>query len=124
MPGSNVLFPLADYPNGTHVITRTIPGQVNSITFSVLRCTSADNTIWPNDTTGLQVDCEVSYDNRVTWEPFGGFAANGGIVQGHSGEAPVSKGTWYFPGPDTIDARLTLTVTGGPLRSEGTASWV
>jgi hypothetical protein len=124
--GSVVLFPLGNYGNGSRQIgPHTIPGQINSVSFSLLRCTTADPTIWPNASTTFSIAMEVSYDDGVTWEDYGGFSAAGGIVPGKGGvgESAVSKGTWPFSGPVSVQARATVTVSGGPLRSEGTLSW-
>lgn len=124
MAGSVVLFPLANYATGSRNIERNIPGQIESVTFSLLRCTTPDLTIWPNQTTTLEVILELSEDGGVTWNENGRFTAEGGIAPGrHGGEAATTSAAWQLPGPQTVRGRLTFIVAGGPLRSEGTLSW-
>lgn len=125
MTGSIVAFPLNNYATGSRTTApHTIPGQISTVTFAVARCTTADPTIWPNQSTTLEAILEVSEDGGATWNPHGSFTAEGGIAPGRfGGEAAESSGVFPFPGLASVDARLTLTVAGGPLRSFGTLRW-
>lgn len=125
MAGELVLFPMADYSNGTRTIgPRNVPGGVNSLTFAIARSTTADPTIWPNQSTTVAVNLEASFDGGVTWQTVVGGTAEGGIAPGrHGGEATESSWVAGFPGTDPSQARLTVTVAGGPIHSEGTLRW-
>lgn len=125
MSGEITLFPLANYANGQRLVgPRNIPGVINTITFAVARCTTADPTLWPNQSTTIGVDIEVSADGGTTWTSIGGGTAEGGIAPGRfGGEAVETSFVAQFPGAQNLDARMTLTVAGGPLRSQGTLRW-
>lgn len=130
--GSLEIFPLANYASGTRTLgPRTIPGQISTLTFALARCTTPDQTIWqhPIDkddpiVTTIAVNVEASYDGGVTWQSIGGCTSQGGIAPGRfGGELAETSLVMQFPGPQSVQARMTLTVAGGPLRSVGTLRW-
>lgn len=117
------VIPLAGYATGQRTFGPiNILDAATSFYFECQRCTSADPTIWPNETTGLNLDAEISLDGGTTWIPAGGFGAVGGIFVLRSGqesalttfETPLQPGTGR-------KLRVTITVTNGPLRTSGTA---
>lgn len=118
----NQLFPLADYANGTQV-TPAMNVRVQDIAFylSIRRCTTADNTIWPNASTLLDVLVELSEDAGANWRPLGGFTSSGGISpgKGPNGEAPNTGFQTNIGTGNQRRLRATITISGGPLRSEG-----
>lgn len=120
-------LPLADYPNGTRATNfRAIPDDATRISVEVARCTTADPTIWPNASTHLDLSIDLSTDGGLTFlrATSGGIA--GGIQPGlHGGEAAVTRITMSGIPPGTgRSVRLSGTISGGPLRTQGTVEIV
>jgi len=117
-------FPLDNYPTGVfNIPVKLIEASVTSIYFEIKRCTDADLTIWPNITTEISYNQEVSFDNGQTWIPGGGFGAMGGIHTMRDGtQAPISAFTVFVPpqqGNKKRRLRATVEIMNGPLRTEG-----
>ena len=120
MPTSKTnALPLADYAAGTYQLTSTaIPNNVIALGFSIARCTTATPTVWPSPSVLLNVSLQVSFDNGVTWNPWGGYTAGGGIIN-NRGQGELAAGSISQSIPPGTARRLrgTATVTGGTLRS-------
>lgn len=118
----DVVLPLANYPNGTRTVTaRVIGDDATKLKLEIQRCTSAAPSIWPNASTQLQVDLEVSYDGGSTWLAAGGFGAAGGVHVSRGGtELPITFGRFGVPAGTNRQLRATVTISGGPLRSSAT----
>lgn len=117
------VLPLANYPNGTHVLGPVdFADDVTSVDISIARCTTANPTIWPNASTVVVVSPEVSLDGGSTWGGAGGFTSNGGIfVSAKTGlEVPTTIGGGGIPAGSDRKYRCTVVITGGPLRSSAT----
>jgi len=115
-----LVLPLANYQNGIRQVPeRSLPDSASELYFEFARCTSATPSIWPNETTRLQMDFEGSTDG-ITWFPAGGFSSIGGIITRFNGvEVPLT--TIRLPLPKLAGRliRATIQITGGPLRTEG-----
>ena len=117
----DTVLPLNDYPNGTHVGTFNIGDTVTGWWFEIARCTTADPTIWPNASTTISVQMELSRDNGQTWEGAGWFNAEGGIlVQRDGSDTPAVRFSSTLRPGTQRRLRATITIAGGPLRSFGT----
>lgn len=115
-----ISLPLSNYQTGVRNIpSRSIPDSARELYFEFARCTSADPTIWPNAATTLQMDFEGSTDG-VTWTPAGGFGAKGGIHTLING-TQLALTTVRVPLPVATGRllRATVTITNGPLRTQG-----
>jgi hypothetical protein len=117
-------LPLANYPNGSRATPfRAIPDDCTRVSVEVARCTTADPTIWPNVSTALDLNIDISLDGgqTVAFSAQSGHIV-GGIQKGlHGLEAAVTRITLdgLTPGPNRA-ARLSGNITGGPLRTFGT----
>lgn len=117
------ILPLANYPDQVTVVGPfTVPVGASSIMLSVLRCTPADPTIWPNASTLLSVQSELSVDSGASWRPFFGFTdQQGGQLPDEEtgGVAATSYLATAIPQATNPSRRVraTVTVKGGPLRS-------
>lgn len=120
-------FGVTNIPSGTFQIPATsIGASVTSLTLSLARCTTATPTIWPNQTTTLDMQLEVSFDNRASWLPGGSITgAKGGVELKRDGvtENPSADFTFSYGGQSPTDVRGSLTVTGGPLRTSGVVTF-
>jgi len=117
-------LPLANYPNGTRSTTwRSLTPDITRASVEVQRCTSADPTIWPNVTTSLDLTIDFSLDGGTT---IALSATSGHVVGGiqpglHGTEADVTRITLIdIPAGANRAIRLTGTIAGGPLRTQGT----
>ena len=119
---STRVLPLANYGNGSRTAGPIdIGDNVRSVDFSIQRCTSLDGSIWPNESTVLEVIPEVSLDGGGTWIEAGRFKSNGGIATGRSGqEVEFTQGGGSLPVGKNRQFRVTAIITGGPLRSTAT----
>lgn len=112
------------YAAGVHVIPPTsIPDAISNIEIDILRCTSADTTIWPNSTDTISYELDLSLDGGVTYQPWAVGTDSGGIVTEKQGElatmnisGSVTPGTQrFFKGTITLSASIktgaTVTVT-------------
>jgi hypothetical protein len=118
---TTTLFPLANYPNGTQVAdAQPIDDTSGEIQVSVARCTSADNTIWPNTSTTLALTADISMDGGATYSNLFTFSAFGGIQLRKGVEVPQSFVSTSLPPGTNRLGRFTATIAGGPLRSSGT----
>ena len=114
-------IPLANYSTGTvNIDAINIPDSATELYMEFARCTTADQTIWPNSTTTLQVDFEGSTDG-VNWTYAGGFGVGGGIHILLDG-SESQRTTFRAPLPPLTGRQLrgTITIANGPLRSHGT----
>jgi len=117
-------FPQTSIPTGTFQIPPSDLGAVSftSLILSLARCTAATPQFWPNAATGLDMALEVSYDGGSTWEPGGAITgATGGIETTKIGENPTASFTFSYP-TQPNQVRGTLTVTNGPLVTQGSVS--
>lgn len=123
---TTIAVPLGNYPNGNYgPFERNLPHGVLNLQIAFRRCTTADNTIWPNQSTQLTVEARFSYDGGTTYTAPGRFVmgpVGGGIRTGRDGEVAQQTAS-FSPGlSEGTPNRLQVfaTVTGGPLRTEGT----
>lgn len=117
------VLPLGNYPNGTRNLGPVdIADDVTSVDISIARCTTATPAIWPNESTVLTITPEVSVDGGVTWIEAGKSVSAGGIVvSGRTGqEVAVSRSGGSLPAGTNRRYRVTVQITGGPLRSSAT----
>ena len=74
------VIPVNDYAVGVYdVPVQNIANNVTGYTLSILRCTSADPTIWPDPGSIIRVEIMFSFDNGQTFVEGGAFEAFGGI---------------------------------------------
>lgn len=112
--------PLANYPNQVREFgPLTVQNGVTEIGFRLRRCTSADLSVWPNESTTVDITVEMSRDNGQTWQPLFEFTAAGGIVSDRQGnEAQWSGGLTPVTAAPQRRIRGSIVIDGGPLRSE------
>jgi hypothetical protein len=69
MPSSRTrALNVGNYPSGQSELPSTaLPDWANSLGIEIMRCTSADPTIWPNASTVVTLHVELSRDNGATW---------------------------------------------------------
>jgi hypothetical protein len=114
-------LPLANYPNGTRTFIKQTPNGLDGFLLEIGRCTAATPTIWPNTTTKLSIQVVPSYDGGVTFDPtaeIGRADITGGVkIDSKTGlEKPIYVfGGDFRPAPNAV--KVTITITGGPLRS-------
>ena len=115
-----VVFPLGNY-NGIRTFGPVgIDDGLTRVGFELARCTTLEPTIWPDVSTTIELSVEMSLDGGVEWVSCGGFTAQGGIhVRRDDIEAPVSSYTTWLPAGTNRQARGTLVITNGPLRTSG-----
>ena len=99
-----------------------VPDGLTFMTVRLARCTTATPTLWPNASTTVQVQFQISLDNGVTWLPVGAFGAPGGIVQADGVHESVESFATFQPIPlgHNRQAQATITVVNGPLVSKAT----
>ena len=118
------IFPLNNYPNGVHGPFGPVDlaDDVTSVLMSVARCTTPTPTIWPNESTVLDVLPEVSTDGGSTWTEAGRSVSPGGIYVSprNNQEVAFSQSGGSLPVATGRKYRVTVTITGGPLRSSAT----
>lgn len=116
-------FDLDDYPNGMRQFGPfNLRANDREFYFEIRRCTSADLTIWPNASTTVKFDLELSRDGGANWEYGGGFEARGGVHTKIDGsEATITAIKVSLPPGAQRQMRAAITIAGGPLRSEGFA---
>lgn len=113
-------IPLADYPSGSRGFNVNIPDTANQFYFEFARCTTADPTIWPNDTTVLETQFSMSV-NGGPLVFMVGFTAKGGIFNSRGVDVPLTTWTGVLPQGLNRTMRIDTTITGGPLRTQGFA---
>ena len=109
------VIPLADYPLGsrTFVVPSPIEDDATAIYAEFARCTSADPSIWPNQSTRLKVSCEISLDGGTEWKFLASFMAEGGIfLDAQGAEGPVSAMNIPLPFGVLRRVRFSVDVTG------------
>jgi len=103
-------LPTRNYAAGAHAFGPVaIPDTVSSIGISILRCTSADTTIWPNQSDTISFDIQVSF-NGGPFQEWASGTGNGGIDKDKLGnEIP----TMYIQGdvPAGTNRSMQGTVT-------------
>ena len=116
---------LANYPNGVRVFETpdVEPGATRWALF-LDRCTTATPTIWPNVSTTLKIDAEMSTDGGVTWEYASGSSPSPGGIQIGSdgvmvGENAVYEHSAYLRPAPSRRLRISVVIAGGPLRTSG-----
>lgn len=82
---------------------------VLSLFLKLARCTDADLTIWPNATTTVTINLQVSYDGGVTYKPAITTTSAGG-----KSPFPFTRLGFVFEAPPT-HVKGTIVVAGGPL---------
>jgi len=113
-------IPLANYPSGTTQLPAvSVPDNATKFYFELQRCTSATPDIWPNASTTISVDLEISTDNGATWHDFAGFESGGGIVVRNGVELAVSPMEAPLDPGTNRKLRGTVVITNGPLRTQG-----
>jgi len=117
-------FPLDDYATGIYNIPASIVGSwVTNIYVEIVRCTTENPTIWPNENSEISYRQELSFDNGQTWVAGGGFGAFGGIyIRKDNTEAQISSFVVGIPPEqDGRNRRLrgTIEIINGPIRTEG-----
>lgn len=118
MPTQSLNIPLRDYATGERTVERAVPVWTRKIKVALNRCTTADQTIWPNIETKVSVLLEASFDNGATWQFAGSWGGEGGIFVKRDGtELAQSFATFPYPGDGV--ARVTFTVTDGPCHTSG-----
>lgn len=114
-------FPLANYASGSRTsAARNVADDKTTFRFELDRCTSADLTIWPNQTTTIALSVEQSNDG-VTWRQLCAFTGAGGVyVDNETGlESPISYIQCLLFQGTGRQLRCAVTIAGGPLRSSG-----
>jgi hypothetical protein len=114
------VLPLGNYANGVHgpFGPIDIADDVISVDISIARCTTATPTIWPNASTIVDVLPEISVDGGTTWSEAGRATSNGGISFGKGGvEVANMLAGGSLPQTTARKYRVTVTISGGPLRS-------
>src|SRR5262245_16489402 len=97
---------------------RNIDDTFTMISCRLARCTSTTPTFWPNASTGFSFLFEVSVDGGP-FEENSGAASIGGIYIGGDGtEVPETVVECTIRPGINRQARLAVTVTGGPLVSQ------
>lgn len=125
MSVTQTVLPLANYPNQTDTIVGpvSIGDAITDIVFALARCTTATPTIWPLTTTFLTFMLEQSNDGGVTWIRIGGASSNGGIALDDFGqESPTFSDEVLLQAGTSRQLRMHITITGGPLRTQGTVT--
>jgi hypothetical protein len=117
-----LVIPLANYPTGNRsfAVGGTLSDAATLIYAELARCTSADPSIWPNQSTKVKVICEISLDGGAVWLFQASFLSEGDIVLNWHG-AEVALSTMeipLFPGTSRR-ARFSVEITGGPCRTQG-----
>lgn len=117
-----VTIPLADYPNGTRSFTvNSVSDAATAFAVELARCTSADPTIWPDAATEVRIEVAVSTDNGKTYVPQAAVGIVGGIwVLKDGTESTRTRLNVPLPAGTRRRLRITATVAGGPLRTQGT----
>lgn len=115
------VLPLGNYPNGTRELGPVdVASDVTSILFNILCNSSTQPTIWPNVTTVLTITPEVSTDGGVTWVEAGKSVTPGGPHTSKTGaelQSVLSGGSLPPQVGGTLrQYRVTIDITGGPLR--------
>ena len=113
-------LPTNTYSAGTYTVPATsLSDAVSSIGIAILRCTSADTTIWPNSTDTISFDLQVSLDGGVTYQEWASGSDHGGILTGKHGEVPTMniQGTLpagtnrFMKGSITLSANIKTGAT-------------
>lgn len=117
-----LVIPLANYPTGNRsfAVGGTLSDAATLIYAELARCTSADPSIWPNQSTQVKLICEISLDGGAVWLFQASFLSEGDIVLNWHG-AEVALSTMeipLFPGTSRR-ARFSVEITGGPCRTQG-----
>jgi hypothetical protein len=110
------------FPNGaTQIIDQEVSGS--SVAISMGRNTPASALQWANDSTEIQIDVQVSYDDGKTFQSGGSATAIGGSVIDPSTQAAATstRVTFYYSQPIT-NVIITLTVTNGPCSTSGSVT--
>lgn len=113
------LLPLGNYPTGSRSFgPAPIGDAITEINLRVQRCTSADPTIWPLLGTVLTLQAELLVNGQ--WVSYGSGTSNGGIALAKDGvtEVPFSLFGGFLPVASGRQIRGTVSITGGPLRTE------
>lgn len=93
-----------------------IPGGVTAIAFELQRCTTATPTVWPNESTEIDVSIWITVDGVETFVC--GFGARGGIVSKIDGaELTHTHASVSVPSGSVRTMRVEATIAGGPLRT-------
>lgn len=113
-------IPLGNYPNGTYDRGPfATPNGLDGFDIRIGRCTSADPTIWPNATTVVTIDLQVSFDGGDTFSPLGANRAvlAGGIESQRGVEIAESIVSWRFSPDEPTHLKLQVKVEGGPIKT-------
>ena len=95
-----------------------IPDGLSEVTIILARKTTATPTYWD---AGVDISLMswTSLDGGATWQTWLGFASTGGLIIStrDGSEAAESSASRVIPAGTGRQLKLTLTVTGGRLRS-------
>lgn len=109
--------------SGVHELgPANLPDDLNEITISLARCTTATPSNWPNSNTIIAITLSISPDGGVTWQDVGGFSAAGGILLRSLDNSELAATSFNIQTPLTTGGtgrkiKATATVTNGPLPS-------
>lgn len=121
------VIPLGNYPSGTFTSAgQNVPDAATSVEFDVARCTSATPTIWPNTPTTLSLSIEFSLDGGSTWQAGGGYQNSPGGIQTNRFGVEIANNTFITTIPNGVGRKIraSVTITNGPLRSQGSVTWL
>lgn len=113
-------LPLASYPTGVRSFTKQTPNGLAGFNVAIARCTTADQTIWPDSLSRIKLTVECSYDAGASFPANGGGASwegAGGIIAGRGGEIPTSVFSCRFSPIEPNAVRITAEVINGPIRT-------
>lgn len=107
------------YSAGTHTLPETaIPDDITQLGIFILRCTSADTSIWPNESDTISYDLKISGEDWFSGSDTGGIHINnkGGTevatmnVQGDipAGTGRTLSGTITFSADIKTGASVTV----------------
>lgn len=114
-------LPLANYPSGTRTFVKQTPNGLAGFLIGIARCTTPDQTIWPNASSKIRITVENSYDGGLTFPANGGgcaFSSTGGIETDKEGtELNLSTFSCRFSPIEPNAVRITVTIINGPIRT-------
>lgn len=122
MPSSRTrALNLAEYPSGQSELPSTaLPDWANALGIEILRCTSADTSIWPNASTIITLHVELSQDSGVTWPYllFEGSVAGGIEIHNKTGlEVESLRFDAQLPAGTNRRVRGYMDITNGPCKT-------
>lgn len=116
-----VVKPLAVYAAGTYTVPPTsVPNSFTRFRMDIARCTSADNTVWPNSTDTISYMLTCSTNGGPFYELGDGSDTGGIVLNGKThvevpfmtmdSELPVGENR-IISGTATLSAAIKTSVT-------------